>query len=1540
MKNFLISLLSFLMLFTSVSFRVYAATGPGLAQKGEGMDVSVTARQNENEDLVISVSGSEKDEFLSYIIQESKYLYKDGTITCISDGGGRIDLNSDYANYTFTNRQIYDVNGNEITDCTNIEDFSCTWKNKKEISRNGDELIIARDTILNDNPKPLSFDSFRIYFTSEDSKVEKYRLLDFDVNVDLSFENQPVLKKFNLINCVFNDTPYVGASTKIDLSNAYLLGEDGEKIPWINNIDISSNQVYFDIYWADVDWDSSDSMLTKTTDERFLNNKSYGLVFLLSYPNNNYRIFIYTQSFNSVDIRHELSYADEQHKFLQQYSFDSDSGNIDYINHANTIAIGSDYLSNFYIYDDIRDDKDAEMFKEGIQVVQYLIADNQNVATDVYNKFKNAAEKNSLSIGEIFNLRLMKSSWYGYTNEPLNGREIFDLDYYANLSIPIKKEIINTNKDIERQYKLLSLEDGTIKIIDLDFPSYIEEIDYNSNSYYTSDFKTNKFSTFALVYRDTNKNGEMIAPNSPTIIKGDNAIITAGDKRELSFASNASYDNFLNVKLDNLILDKKNYAVEPGSTVVTLNADYVSKIGRGLHTLDIVSTNGTATATFVVNKKNDNGELSLIAYQDEDGNLIIELSGNDANRITNRLYEGINTTNYEDTFLHNDDYVISISPMDHGIYGYIGNGYGDITIKPIEKIGENKIMINKNFLINNDKYGYFFDGNYSLSISQIFNIHEIKGLKNSSGTFLKLSGLNKEYKYSYCLPERIDLSHIELPKVGDNVLEFYTKVSDTLDNIHPGISEMERIYLSTGGANSDYWISINKDNLCLAETAMKTFKGGQKYRLSFLLYLNHDTGDDSNYKNIKAYFNGEEIEPGYQINTPMKLDWFLGANLFPHCRVVYSVDFEPTPITVENEKLSINLYNGDTGELFIEAIGNGSVELIDELYNGAQYDDKGILVKSACLKLTNGNYLGFIGNDTKNSSFRALYKVSDTMLTIGKGALRNDEIYSGFYDGNYNVSIIRNGDLANENYVGNIELKGLRILDDRYDMPEEINIDSIDKAITGKKISTWSKNIYDYISVGLKVEYPLELNLFKIDKNGNKVQIFDSNSDKNDTNIQFEKNTKYKLSLSFRSLGTPNQKTIVTLNNNKYNPDSISNFTGLGWDMFAGANCFYSIIQNFDIEFEPDSSDTNLNEKTDVSNVAITVEDAPYTGNKVEPRVTVINELGATLVKDKDYTLSYSNNINVGEDAKVTVKGINNYYGSKEIKFQIYNDIGDELKTFSLGLNGLIEFNFSFALSDELVNDDKAYILFTLPNGRQQRQLISDAQFVNGKYRLTCGVYAYEMTQKVKFNVVNGKGVAGKTYSYSIEDYCNKPLNANDDVSLKIKPLVKSMLNYGGYAQDEFDKYLDNKAYKNVKSEFEETMNLLSYTNFQDYMAKVETTDSNFSARSITLVLEEGTSLRVYFNVNNPNLIINTKAYIDGVETSILQDSRGYYLNIPSIQGNKLDVEHVFEVGNLRLKCSALSYVYTCLKHSTVENDINVAKAIYLYSKESKAIFG
>lgn len=89
----------------------------------------------------------------------------------------------------------------------------------------------------------------------------------------------------------------------------------------------------------------------------------------------------------------------------------------------------------------------------------------------------------------------------------------------------------------------------------------------------------------------------------PEIIEGKGQSITAGEKKELTFKSNAAFSNFLRVELDGKTLDEKNYTVKEGSTVVTLKADYVAALSAGEHTIGIVSTNGTATTTFTVNAK-------------------------------------------------------------------------------------------------------------------------------------------------------------------------------------------------------------------------------------------------------------------------------------------------------------------------------------------------------------------------------------------------------------------------------------------------------------------------------------------------------------------------------------------------------------------------------------------------------------------------------------------------------------------------------------------------------------------------------------------------------------------------------------------------------------------------------------------------------------------------------------------------------------------------------------------------------------------------
>ena len=95
----------------------------------------------------------------------------------------------------------------------------------------------------------------------------------------------------------------------------------------------------------------------------------------------------------------------------------------------------------------------------------------------------------------------------------------------------------------------------------------------------------------------------VIATLPPEIIEGKGQSVTEGEKKELTFKSNAAFSDFIRVELDGKTLDEKNYTVKEGSTVVTLKADYVATLSAGEHTIGIVSTNGTATTTFTVKAK-------------------------------------------------------------------------------------------------------------------------------------------------------------------------------------------------------------------------------------------------------------------------------------------------------------------------------------------------------------------------------------------------------------------------------------------------------------------------------------------------------------------------------------------------------------------------------------------------------------------------------------------------------------------------------------------------------------------------------------------------------------------------------------------------------------------------------------------------------------------------------------------------------------------------------------------------------------------------
>ena len=112
-----------------------------------------------------------------------------------------------------------------------------------------------------------------------------------------------------------------------------------------------------------------------------------------------------------------------------------------------------------------------------------------------------------------------------------------------------------------------------------------------------------KYFSDAAAKTEITKAATVTAKLPPKITAGDGAAVTQGEKKELTFTSDASFADFLRVELDGTALEEKNYTKREGSTIITLNRDFVATLSVGEHTLAIVSQHGTATAKFTVKAK-------------------------------------------------------------------------------------------------------------------------------------------------------------------------------------------------------------------------------------------------------------------------------------------------------------------------------------------------------------------------------------------------------------------------------------------------------------------------------------------------------------------------------------------------------------------------------------------------------------------------------------------------------------------------------------------------------------------------------------------------------------------------------------------------------------------------------------------------------------------------------------------------------------------------------------------------------------------------
>ena len=87
------------------------------------------------------------------------------------------------------------------------------------------------------------------------------------------------------------------------------------------------------------------------------------------------------------------------------------------------------------------------------------------------------------------------------------------------------------------------------------------------------------------------------------IVEGDGSSWTEDSDHNITFVVNGLFGKFVGIKVDGKDVDKANYEVKAGSTIITLKASYLDTLAVGEHTITVVYTDGSTDGAFNVHAK-------------------------------------------------------------------------------------------------------------------------------------------------------------------------------------------------------------------------------------------------------------------------------------------------------------------------------------------------------------------------------------------------------------------------------------------------------------------------------------------------------------------------------------------------------------------------------------------------------------------------------------------------------------------------------------------------------------------------------------------------------------------------------------------------------------------------------------------------------------------------------------------------------------------------------------------------------------------------
>lgn len=292
----------------------------------------------------------------------------------------------------------------------------------------------------------------------------------------------------------------------------------------------------------------------------------------------------------------------------------------------------------------------------------------------------------------------------------------------------------------------------------------------------------------------------------------------------------------------------------------------------------------------------------------------------------------------------------------------------------------------------------------------------------------------------------------------------------------------------------------------------------------------------------------------------------------------------------------------------------------------------------------------------------------------------------------------------------------------------------------------------------------------------------------------------------------------------------------------------------------------------------------------------------------------------------------------------------------TLSLDGNIGVNYYVELGEDVTGNAGAYMHF-VTDKIDQKVLVSEAGApvekadstgaIHSCYKFTCEVPAKEMCDAIQASIVVPSAEGGEDIkvfdSYSVKKYADDLITLgtaegaekqySDAVSL-----IKSMLNYGGYAQTYFNYTANGVANENLTVDDSIDPSVVTADTLQNYNKPVSNKTTNVTFAGSNLSLLSQTTLRLYFTIVDEQEE-NVAFSYNGQALDKVKSGNYYYVEITNIAADKLHQNVTVAVTdgseNVDITYNVMTYCYNVLNRNRAVELQNVVKALQIYNTQA-----